>query len=126
MRRAFSRLRSSMNARKEAAERSGATKSRREVGRPELETRRLVLDSPLVAVVDVVVVRRPSAQGPHLDVADASARTSRAALAASLCRRAIRDTSRTSSSAGVGGSWSLSSNSRVRLLNCRLSRSAPR
>lgn len=90
-------------------------------------TRRVVvllleLPSPLEFVLELVE-RRPSAQGPHRDVADASARTSRAALAASRCRLAMRDTSRTSSSAAVGGSWSLS---RRRLRKCRLSRSAPR
>jgi hypothetical protein len=87
-----------MNARIEAAVRSGFTNSRSAAGRPAVEIRRSLLAVPSVFAavvdgVDAVEDRWPSAHDPNLNVADASAsasRASRAAFAASLCRLAIR------------------------------------
>jgi hypothetical protein len=91
----FSRFRSLINVRIEAAVRSGFTNSRRAAGRPAVEIRRSILPFPsaFAVLVDAVVDRWPSAHDPNLKVADASASASRASLAAfaaSLCRLAIR------------------------------------
>jgi len=91
----FSRFRSLINVRIEAAVRSGLTNSLRAAGRPPVGIRRsiLPLSSPFAALVDAVFDRWPSAHDPSRNVAEASARASRASLAAfaaSLCRLAIR------------------------------------